>query len=314
MQRGSPSSKVAPRVDTKFKAKAVGVVGLAALSGFLAFAGLKNAARENQVLEKQRMEFLEKDKAFERKVEEDNARMIFELENQVEMERIRLDIERMKQSISNDVNKVRQIEGKGKTNSAPILRKDMGRVARVDVSKLKSNVSQKVKSIAAMPAAQARNYLSKNYSSLAKSYRPLSVSQQKANRAILEPLVRDAARRNGISEEVLVKLVQQESRWDPFALNRMGDAGLTQLNPVLWNSKISNEFVCNPFNPVESIEVSAKYYSSLMKKFGDRRLALTAYNSGPARVQRLQGRGLSTAQIAQMNPNKYSSKVLSQKL
>ncbi|MFA6399982.1 MAG: lytic transglycosylase domain-containing protein, partial [archaeon] len=93
-----------------------------------------------------------------------------------------------------------------------------------------------------------------------------------------------------------------------------GDSGLTQLNPVLWDSRISTEYVCNPFNPVESIEVSAKYYRSLAEKFKDRRLALTAYNQGDSRVMGKLRRGLSADKIAASNPNNYYKKVESQKI
>jgi soluble lytic murein transglycosylase-like protein len=161
---------------------------------------------------------------------------------------------------------------------------------------------------------EIREYLLKNQRSLATKYRPISSSEMLHNKRILEPVVRNIARKYRVDGDLMVKLIQNESRWDPYAVGRSGDIGLGQLTPVIWDSKTHTEYNCNPLNPRENIEVSIKYYADLKKKFGDDRLALTAYNSGEGVVRNKLRRGLLVDQIVLANPNQYAIRVLGQKI
>ncbi|NMA44866.1 MAG: transglycosylase SLT domain-containing protein [Candidatus Diapherotrites archaeon] len=143
---------------------------------------------------------------------------------------------------------------------------------------------------------------------------PLSKKQINHNKSIYLPMVKEAAKKHGVSETIMVKLIQHESMWDPYVVGKSKDIGLGQLTPVIWNSSIKPEYKCNPFNPKQNIDVAAKYYSYLYKKFKNHKLALTAYNQGETIVRKKLREGKSLEVIANENPNKYASKVLNQKL
>jgi soluble lytic murein transglycosylase-like protein len=101
-----------------------------------------------------------------------------------------------------------------------------------------------------------------------------------------QPLIEQAAARNGLDPAVLSGLIQQESGFDPNATSSAGAAGLTQLMP----GTASSLGVANPLNPAESIEGGARYLGQMMQRFGgDTANALAAYNAGPGAVQEYGG-------------------------
>ncbi|MBT9470229.1 MAG: lytic transglycosylase domain-containing protein [Pseudomonadota bacterium] len=62
-----------------------------------------------------------------------------------------------------------------------------------------------------------------------------------------------------------------------------GAAGLTQLMP-----QTARELgVQDRFDPTENVFGGAQYLAAQLRRFGDVRLALAAYNAGPSRVARL---------------------------
>lgn len=92
-----------------------------------------------------------------------------------------------------------------------------------------------------------------------------------------------AAERHGVDPKLLHALVIVESGYDPLARSPVGAAGLTQLMPAT-----ARELgVRDRFDPVENLSGGADYLARQMLRFGDLRLALAAYNSGPGRVARL---------------------------
>jgi soluble lytic murein transglycosylase-like protein len=101
-----------------------------------------------------------------------------------------------------------------------------------------------------------------------------------------DPLIEQAAARNGLDPAVLHGLIEQESGFDPNATSSAGATGLTQLMP----STASSMDVANPLNPAESIEGGARYLGQLMRQFGgNTEDALAAYNAGPGAVQQYGG-------------------------
>ncbi len=101
-----------------------------------------------------------------------------------------------------------------------------------------------------------------------------------------DPLIEQAAARNGLDPAVLHGLIQQESGFDPNSQSSAGAAGLTQLMP----GTASSLGVANPLNPAESIEGGARYLSQMMSRFGgNTEDALAAYNAGPGAVQQYGG-------------------------
>ncbi len=97
-------------------------------------------------------------------------------------------------------------------------------------------------------------------------------------------MARDAARRHGVPEDLFLRLVQQESGWNPNARSHKGAMGLAQLMP-----QTARELRVNADDPAQNLEGGARYLKAQYRTFGSWRLALAAYNAGPAAVQKYGG-------------------------
>lgn len=83
-------------------------------------------------------------------------------------------------------------------------------------------------------------------------------------------------------------VIQTESGGDPTATSPSGAQGLMQLMPatgLMLARQLGESY--NPFNPDQNVKLGMMYLKQLYETFRDIDLALTAYHSGPARVQRL---------------------------
>lgn len=97
-------------------------------------------------------------------------------------------------------------------------------------------------------------------------------------------LARNAARQHRVPEDLFLRLVQQESGWNPTARSHKGALGLAQLMP-----QTARLLGVNPHDPVQNLQGGARYLRAQYDKFGDWRLALAAYNAGPGAVERYNG-------------------------
>ena len=97
-------------------------------------------------------------------------------------------------------------------------------------------------------------------------------------------VARDAARRNDIPEDLFLRLVSQESAWDPEAVSHAGAIGLAQLMP-----DTAMDLGVDPTDPVANLDGGARYLAQQFRTFGNWRLALAAYNAGPAAVHEHNG-------------------------
>jgi soluble lytic murein transglycosylase-like protein len=96
----------------------------------------------------------------------------------------------------------------------------------------------------------------------------------------LEP-AKAAARRHGVPEELFLRLVRQESGWNPQAVSHKGAIGLAQLMPGT-----ARDLRVDPHDPRQNLEGGARYLIEQYRRFGSWRLALAAYNAGPEVVAR----------------------------
>ena len=97
-------------------------------------------------------------------------------------------------------------------------------------------------------------------------------------------VARSAARDHGVPEDLFLRLVQQESNWNPGAESHKGALGLAQLMP-----QTARSLGADPAVPQENLEGGARYLARQFRKFGSWRLALAAYNAGPEAVQKHGG-------------------------
>lgn len=98
------------------------------------------------------------------------------------------------------------------------------------------------------------------------------------------PHARAAAQRHGIPEDLFLRLVQQESGWNPNARSHKGAMGLAQLMPGT-----AAKLGVNPTDPVQNLNGGARYLRMMYNQFGNWTLALAAYNAGPGAVQKYGG-------------------------
>lgn len=92
------------------------------------------------------------------------------------------------------------------------------------------------------------------------------------------------AREQGVPEDLFLKLVRQESGFNPKAVSRAGAIGLAQLMPGT-----AQGLGVDPFDPVQNLTGGARYLKQQFTKFGRWDLALAAYNAGPGAVARYGG-------------------------
>ncbi|MGB0959637.1 MAG: lytic transglycosylase domain-containing protein [Halocynthiibacter sp.] len=97
-------------------------------------------------------------------------------------------------------------------------------------------------------------------------------------------VARSVARRHGVPEDLFLRLIQQESAWKANARSHKGAIGLAQLMPAT-----ARKLGVNPKKPHENLEGGARYLRQQYDRFRSWRLALAAYNAGPAAVTKYNG-------------------------
>ena len=93
-----------------------------------------------------------------------------------------------------------------------------------------------------------------------------------------------AARKHNIPENLFLRLVQQESAWNPTAQSHKGALGLAQLMPGT-----ARALRVDPLDPEENLEGGARYLRNQFDEFQSWHLALAAYNAGPNAVKKHGG-------------------------
>ena len=90
-----------------------------------------------------------------------------------------------------------------------------------------------------------------------------------------------ASRRTGVPVPLLVAMAHEESRMDPAARSRAGAEGLLQIMPAT-----ARELRADPMVPRSNVLAGAVYMRRMLTRFRRLDLALSAYNAGPAAVER----------------------------
>ncbi len=92
------------------------------------------------------------------------------------------------------------------------------------------------------------------------------------------------ARKHAVPEDLFLRLVQQESGWNPSAVSHAGATGLAQLMPGT-----AKKLGVNIHDPNQNLDGGARYLRMMYDRFGTWRLALAAYNAGPGAVEKHSG-------------------------
>jgi soluble lytic murein transglycosylase-like protein len=100
---------------------------------------------------------------------------------------------------------------------------------------------------------------------------------------VLTPLIDSAAKQHQLQPKLIRSVIEQESAFHACAVSAKGAKGLMQLMP----STIEQFKVTDVFDPQQNIEAGASFLQQLLEKYkGDLKLALAAYNAGPATVDK----------------------------
>ncbi|MEM9576763.1 MAG: lytic transglycosylase domain-containing protein [Pseudomonadota bacterium] len=97
-------------------------------------------------------------------------------------------------------------------------------------------------------------------------------------------MAKAAARKHGVPEGLFLRLVQQESAWNPKAKSPKGALGLAQLMPGT-----ARYLRVDPHDPQQNLEGGARYLREQFDTFRSWPLALAAYNAGPQAVKKHGG-------------------------
>jgi len=99
----------------------------------------------------------------------------------------------------------------------------------------------------------------------------------------------DAATRAALDPYFVAAVAREESSFDPQARSRVGARGLMQLMPDTARQLAKGRGLPSGddmlADPAANLTLGSAYLAGLMKEFGEPRLAIAAYNAGPARVR-----------------------------
>lgn len=111
-------------------------------------------------------------------------------------------------------------------------------------------------------------------------------TKNSTSRNEINELISKYADKNGLDEDFVKAVINQESGFNPNATSKCGAMGLMQLMP----STAQGLGVTNAYDAEQNIEGGTKYLKGLMDRFNnDKSLALAAYNAGPNAVKKYGG-------------------------
>jgi len=111
-------------------------------------------------------------------------------------------------------------------------------------------------------------------------------SASERDRARLASIVIDAAEWSRLDPALILAMIEVESNFDPAARSHRDARGLMQLRPAtLWEEAARSGLAGDdPHAPDLNVRAGALYYRRLLDAFGEKDLALMAYNAGPNRI------------------------------
>jgi Transglycosylase SLT domain len=98
----------------------------------------------------------------------------------------------------------------------------------------------------------------------------------------LRKMAEAAATAHTLPVNYFLRLIRQESGFDPNSISRAGAQGIAQFMPATAFARGLKD----PFDPAEALPKSAELLNELKDHFGNLGLAAAAYNAGPERIRR----------------------------
>lgn len=97
-------------------------------------------------------------------------------------------------------------------------------------------------------------------------------------------LIQESSARHAVPASLVEAVAWQESRFNHAAVSPKGARGVMQLLPTT-----ASDLGVDPSDLRGNIDGGAAYLAQQMRRFGDVKLALAAYNAGPGAVERYNG-------------------------
>ena len=175
---------------------------------------------------------------------------------------------------NNTENKVNNIDGSIVNDTNKKL--DNGKVISGDTSSdaFKGNISFGVYDCATNNFAKAIN-----------AYKKASVESFPTK---YDDIIKEAAEKYSLPENLIKAVIKQESNYVPTAVSNKGAVGLMQIMPQtgVGLGVTDKEMLKDPYT---NIMAGSRYLSQMLNRYNGRLdLSLSAYNAGPALVDRLQ--------------------------
>ncbi len=98
----------------------------------------------------------------------------------------------------------------------------------------------------------------------------------------LKKMAEQAATRHTLPIDYFLRLIRQESGFNPNSVSPAGAQGIAQFMPAT----AFDRGLKDPFDPAEALPKSAELLHELRDQFGNLGLAAAAYNAGPERIRR----------------------------
>ncbi len=114
---------------------------------------------------------------------------------------------------------------------------------------------------------------------------PATQSSTDVIRSRFGDLIDRAAEEHNLDSALIASVIRVESEGDPAAVSPAGAKGLMQL----MDGTAAELGVVDSLDPAQNIAGGSRYLAAMLKRFGDVRLALAAYNAGPGAVERFDG-------------------------